>query len=137
METFKHFDVPRQVVLFSGNSGKRCHIRHSKFPEPATEIFHQPDLQARQSLIWTTASYQNTNHTAIKLAFHAARLKLGEMLKIASNTSYPWLQIQIHLTNTYIAHSEHCESIACPGLSVLIQWNPYCSSIRYSYCTLS
>ena len=38
----ENFDIPRRVVLFSGSSeNTQCSIRHWKFSELQTEIFHR------------------------------------------------------------------------------------------------
>ena len=39
VKTFENLGIPCMVVLFSGNSGKWCSIRHWKFPKIQTGTF--------------------------------------------------------------------------------------------------
>ena len=48
-----NFGIPREVVLFPGNSGKCRYIRRWKFPKIQTRIFNQTESAAT---VWVRAA---------------------------------------------------------------------------------
>jgi len=74
-EISESLGIPREVVLFSGNYGKYCSVRHWEFPEIQTIIFHR--IESAQGILSSQYGFETNEETRSAPANDRANLSVN------------------------------------------------------------